>query len=159
MGEVRAVITPAAEHFLPAAEEPWPSEVPILRDADEWAAWKQLGDPVLHIDLRRWGDLLLLAPLSADAMAKLAGGWADNLLLSVARAWDFAKPVVVAPAMNTFMWEHPATAEHLRILREWGATVVEPVSKALACGDVGIGALADADAIIAAVRKALEQAA
>lgn len=63
-----------------------------------------MGDPVLHIELRRWADVLVLAPLSANTMAKVAHGLCDNLLTSVVRAWDYAKPMIVAPAMNTYMW-------------------------------------------------------
>jgi phosphopantothenoylcysteine decarboxylase len=95
--------------------------------------------------------VFVVAPLSADTLAKLAAGLCDNLLTSVARAWDWAKPFVVAPAMNTAMWEHPVTARQLAELVRWGVRVVPPVSKALACGDVGNGALAPIDSIVAAV--------
>jgi len=85
-----------------------------------------------------------------------ANGLCDDLLSCTARAWDLDKPVVVAPAMNTAMWGHPMTAHHLAALRGvYGAAVVAPVSKALACGDVGIGALADVDDVAAAARAAL----
>ncbi len=85
-----------------------------------------------------------------------ANGLCDDLLSCTARAWDLDKPVVVAPAMNTAMWSHPMTAHHLAALRGvYDAAVVAPVSKALACGDVGIGALADVDDVAAAARAAL----
>lgn len=151
VGDLRAIATERAGHFL----EDWPVDVPLLRDADEWAAWKRLGDPVLHIELRRWADVFVIAPLSADALAKLAGGICDNLLLSTARAWDYSRPLLVAPAMNTLMWEHPATREHLETLRRWGARVVPPVEKELACADVGMGALASPETIAADVAAAL----
>ncbi|CAN0329102.1 unnamed protein product, partial [Phaeothamnion confervicola] len=75
----------------------------------------------------------------------------------VARAWDFprGKPMVVCPAMNTAMWQHPFTRRHLDALRDLGVTVVDPVAKMLACGDTGVGALADLPAIVVAVREAL----
>jgi phosphopantothenoylcysteine decarboxylase len=149
-GELKAIVTRRAQHFLP---EGMP-EVPIYSDDDEWSSWKKLGDPVLHIELRRWADVLVIAPLSADALAKMAHGICDTLLLSVARAWDYSRPVIVAPAMNTMMWEHPLTTEHLDRLRSWGVGVVDPVSKELACADVGMGAQAPADAIVAMVRRA-----
>ena len=65
----------------------------------------------MHIELRRYCDLLLIAPLSANTMGKIANGLCDNLLTSLVRAWDFKKPkpVIVAPAMNTMMYEHPLT--------------------------------------------------
>src|SRR6185295_16400642 len=76
----------------------------------------QMGQPVVHIELRRWADLFLIAPLDANTLAKLAAGLADNCLTCVWRAWDPARPIVLAPAMNTLMWEHPLTARHLRQL-------------------------------------------
>lgn len=110
--------------------------------------WQQKGDPVVHIELRKWADIFLVAPLSANSLAKMAQGMCDNLLTSVVRAWDFAKPLLLAPAMNTFMWDSPFTAQQLQVLRSLGAQVVPPVSKALACGDVGTGAMAEPATII-----------
>ena len=139
----------------------------------------RLGDPVLHIELRRWADLFAVAPLDANTLAKLANGLADNCLTCVWRAWDAARPVVLAPAMNTLMWEHPLTGRHLRQLAEdagAGAAppganldallawinghcprlrIVPPQSKRLACGDVGVGALAEAADFVATVEKLL----
>lgn len=151
LGDVTAVITERARHFV----DELPEEVTVYSDKDEWAQWNALGDPVLHIELRRWADVFVIAPLTADCLAKLASGICDNLLLSVARAWDFSKPFIVAPAMNTLMWEHPVTQTHLHLLRSWGIEVVEPVAKKLACDDVGIGALAPPDKITEAVAMAL----
>src|SRR4029077_9633241 len=76
----------------------------------------RLREPGRHIELRRWADLLLVAPLDANTLAKLACGLSDNCLTCVARAWDPLRPVVLAPAMNTLMWEHPLTLRHLRQL-------------------------------------------
>ena len=152
-GAVRAMFTPAAVHFLERSEDAWPDGVEILFDADEWKAWNELGDPVLHIELRKWADVLVIAPASADFLAKAAHGFSDNLALSVCRAWDFAKPMIVAPAMNTMMWDHPVTQTHLATLERWGVRIVAPIEKQLACGDVGIGAMADVDAIVGAVPR------
>src|SRR6516165_8112180 len=93
----------------------------IIVDADEWPGRGEgqryrRDDPVLHIELRRWADLLLIAPLDANTLAKLAAGLADNCLTCVWRAWDPDRPVVLAPAMNTLMWEHRLTGRHLRQL-------------------------------------------
>jgi len=74
------------------------------------------GDDVLHIELRRWADLFVIAPLDANTLGKLAAGLADNCLTCVWRAWDPERPAVLAPAMNTLMWRHPATARCLRQL-------------------------------------------
>lgn len=154
LGEVTAIVTERAKHFLGSL----PAGVRLLTDADEWSQWSQLGDPVLHIELRRWADLFLIAPASADCLAKLAGGICDNLLYSVARAWDYSRPILVAPAMNTLMWEHPATSRDLGTLRGWGAEVIDPVAKKLACEDVGMGALAAPETIARAVATRLRGA-
>jgi len=106
-------------------------------DEDEWAFRKVREDTVLHIQLRKWADLTLIAPLSANTLAKLANGICDNLLTSFARAWDIRKPFVVAPAMNTFMWEHPFTGNQLKVLETLNIKIISPVSKVLACGDTG----------------------
>lgn len=131
----------------------------VILDEDEWPAQRyQRGDPVLHIELRRWADVLLFAPLDANTLAKLALGMTDNCLTCVYRAWDRAKPIVLAPAMNTLMWEHPATARHLaQVAADVGTSlhVVEPISKKLACEDVGVGAMAQRDAIMQTLAVAL----
>ena len=94
---------------------------------------------MLHVDLREWADLLLIAPLGANTLAKLANGLCDDLLSCTARAWDLDKPVVVAPAMNTAMWSHPMTAHHLAALRGvYDAAVVAPVSKAWPAAMLGL---------------------
>jgi len=110
---------------------------------------------VVHIELRRWADALVIAPLSANTLAKLAHGLCDNLLTCVVRAWDPARPLLVAPAMNTLMWDNPLTEEHLLALRRRRVRVIPPVSKVLACGDEGHGALAAVRDISDAVGAAL----
>ena len=120
---VRVVATTPALYFFDPAELTPPRRDPevVVLDEDEWPGreqgrrWRR-EDPVLHIELRRWADVLLIAPLDANTLAKLAGGLADNCLTCVWRAWDPARPVVLAPAMNTLMWQHPLTARHLRQL-------------------------------------------
>lgn len=154
LGQVQAMATRRARHFLSEL----PAAITCYGDEDEWTQWNELGDPVLHIELRRWADVLLIAPATADCLAKLSNGICDTLLLSVGRAWDFSKPVVVAPAMNTMMWEHPTTAEHLSRLRSWGVHVVDPVEKRLACDDVGMGAQAPAAMIVARLEQILNGA-
>jgi len=147
-------------------------------DQDEWPQGRrfQVGEPVLHIELRRWADLLLIAPLDANTLGKLALGLCDNLLTCVYRAWEPDRPVILAPAMNTRMWEHPATARHLRQLGEdFGGDlpllrdplalcaaiadacprlrVVPPQSKRLACGDVGVGGMAAVEELATEVAR------
>ena len=107
--EVRIVATKAATYFF----DPAPLRERLSLDADEWPGERyRRDDPVLHIELRRWADLFLIAPLDANTLAKMANGLCDNLLTCVVRAWDVARPIVIAPAMNTVMWEHPSTARH-----------------------------------------------
>jgi phosphopantothenoylcysteine decarboxylase len=180
---VCVVATRAALYFFdPARLDPVDAAVPVrnpavvVLDEDEWPGSHagqryERSDPVLHIELRRWADLLLIAPLDANTLAKLACGLADNCLTCVWRAWEPARPVVLAPAMNTLMWEHPLTVRHLRQLAAdagapvpeasrspdevmtWINTrcrslrVVPPENRRLACGDVGVGALADLEEI------------
>ncbi|CAO2161440.1 unnamed protein product [Urochloa humidicola] len=140
--DVRAVATASALHFIDRASFP-SAAIPLHTDDHEWARWGRVGDEVLHIELRRWADALVIAPLSANTLAKVAGGLCDNLLTCVVRAWDYGKPVYVAPAMNTFMWDNPFTARHLGVVRELGMSVIPPVTKRLACGDYGNGAMAE----------------
>ncbi len=159
----------------------------MILDSDEWPRRDTDGrydrdDAVLHIELRKWADVFVLAPLDANTLAKLAVGLCDNCLTCVWRAWDIAKPVVLAPAMNTLMWQHPFTRRHLKsIAADAGAAhipnhlddaqfiaqindrsktlrIVSPVVKQLACGDVGIGGLADVAAIVASVDEVLSRA-
>ncbi|KAJ7600940.1 flavoprotein [Mycena floridula] len=116
----------------------------VWTDDDEWTGTYKIGDPILHIELRRWADVVLVAPCSANTLAKIAQGLCDNLVTSLLRALAPSTPTFIFPAMNTFMFEHPLTAEHLRIVREIvGYTVVGPIGKNLACGDVGLGAMTE----------------
>jgi phosphopantothenoylcysteine decarboxylase / phosphopantothenate---cysteine ligase len=108
---------------------------------------------VEHVALARWGQVLVVAPATAHTLARLAAGLADDLLTNVALA--FAGPVVVAPAMHTEMWEHPATRANLETLTGRGALVVPPASGPLTSGDVGPGRLAELDDLVAGVAQAL----
>eukprot|EP00591_Stephanopyxis_turris_P010889 CAMPEP_0195508842 /NCGR_PEP_ID=MMETSP0794_2-20130614/1946_1 /TAXON_ID=515487 /ORGANISM="Stephanopyxis turris, Strain CCMP 815" /LENGTH=247 /DNA_ID=CAMNT_0040635913 /DNA_START=48 /DNA_END=791 /DNA_ORIENTATION=+ len=143
---------------------------------DEWNRWNRLGDPILHIELRDWADVIVIAPLSAHTLAKIASGLCDDPLTCCLRAWDFGhdavragKPIVLAPAMNTAMWDHPLTRMQLDAIRSFwkdeegeegcenGVHVVDPKKDyKLACGEVGAGALADLECIVNAVRKCLD---
>ncbi|KAK4538037.1 hypothetical protein CDCA_CDCA15G4062 [Cyanidium caldarium] len=159
---VVVVRTRHARHFLSDAEidavaaSTDCSRVRRYDDVHEWEQWRALGDPVLHIELRRQADVFLVAPLSANTLAKLANGLADNLITCTARAWDWQRrPVWLAPAMNTAMYEHPFTAEHLQRLMRLGARVLPPVHKRLACGDEGVGAMPSPEAIVTGMEEGL----
>jgi phosphopantothenoylcysteine synthetase/decarboxylase len=103
--------------------------------------------------LVKWADVFVIAPCSANTLAKLANGICDNLLTCVARAWDFNKKIIVAASMNSRMFEHKVTRLHLDLLKSWGYTIVEPVEKQLFCGDFGIGAMAEIENIIEKVNE------
>lgn len=153
--EVQIVTTERSSHFFNSGEAKMAElGVKVWTDADEWPhAHYEKGARVLHIDLREWAEVMLIAPLTANTLAKIANGMADNLLTSIMRAWHLHRPVVIAPAMNTLMWMHPVTDSHIMTLYGWydDFVVVPPVVKKLACGDTGIGALANADDIVATV--------
>ena len=108
---------------------------------------------VSHVALARWGQVLVVAPATAHTLARLAAGLADDLLTNVALAFD--GPVVVAPAMHTEMWEHPATRANLATLQGRGVLVVPPASGPLTSGDVGPGRLAELGELVAGVAAAL----
>eukprot|EP00268_Persea_americana_P020204 TRINITY_DN20431_c0_g1_i1.p1 TRINITY_DN20431_c0_g1~~TRINITY_DN20431_c0_g1_i1.p1 ORF type:complete len:211 (-),score=42.66 TRINITY_DN20431_c0_g1_i1:344-976(-) len=152
--EIRAVATKSALHFIDKAS--LPKDVLFYTDDDEWSSWKKIGDNVLHIELRKWADLMVIAPLSANTLGKIAGGLCDNLLTCIVRAWDFNKPLFVAPAMNTFMWNNPFTERHLEIVSQLGISLVPPITKRLACGDYGNGAMAEPSLIFSTVRLYLQ---
>jgi len=172
--EVKVVATQPALYFFDRQQLP---KGVLHTDEDEWphrqsAYHWQRTDPVLHIELRRWAELFLIAPLDANTLAKLAVGLSDNCLTCVWRAWDLARPVMLAPAMNTLMWEHPQTIRHLQSLAQvfgleprndldadhmakWineqkhrSLRMIGPIEKALACGDVGQGAMAEVGTIV-----------
>jgi phosphopantothenoylcysteine decarboxylase len=135
---IRVVMTENAGHFFDLNEIQ--NKIEVYRDNDEWSNWKEMNDPILHIDLRNWADVLLIAPLDANTLAKLANGLCDNLLTCIVRAWNYErKPLFFAPAMNTAMYEHRFTDEHRIRLRQLGYFEIEVIEKRLACGDVGKG--------------------
>nr|AGU68164.1 phosphopantothenoylcysteine decarboxylase [Crithidia acanthocephali] len=220
---IRIAATKAAFHFLRRAQ-PSKTGIPfqsIITDEQEWSEWQAMNDSIVHIELRRWADIVVIAPLNANTLAKVATGICDNLVSSVMRAWEVrAKPVIVCPAMNSAMWTHPLTATQLSQLEtiymdpqtcaarkavaaeaEQPATtepatrqqesattnttaavpagadaatpiceaahlpptlaesmfqIVGPVSKRLACGDIGIGGMASVEEIAAHIRHTME---
>ncbi|KAM7345712.1 phosphopantothenoylcysteine decarboxylase [Cochliomyia hominivorax] len=143
---IKVIVTKHAKHFIDNSTIS--NDIEILDDQIEWNAWKKRGDPVVHIDLGKWADMLVIAPLSANSLAKIAMGFCDNLLLCVVRAWDISKPLLFCPAMNTRMFDHPITKDHITKLTSWGYHEVPTVSKTLMCGDTGNGAMAEVDTII-----------
>ncbi len=159
---VRVVQTPTSERFVGRASFAALTGAPVL--GDEFERDPARGafpgdaapehDPLSHLELVHNADVYVVAPASANTLAKLAHGMADNLLTSAALA--AAGPVVVAPAMNNHMWEHPATVANLALLRARGITVVEPgVGQLASRGEYGAGRLAEPAEILAAVEAVL----
>jgi phosphopantothenoylcysteine decarboxylase len=111
---------------------------------------------VKHISLANKADLLLVAPASADIIGKMANGIADDMLTSVILAVRDI-PRIIAPAMNTNMYENPIVQNNLKKLKAYGYEIIEPREARLACGDVGKGALASVETIIDTVKKALNE--
>jgi phosphopantothenoylcysteine decarboxylase/phosphopantothenate--cysteine ligase len=141
--EVRTVMTPAAQRFVGAATFAALTGTNPVTDL--------FGGPDVspHTTLAAWADAIVIAPATAATLAKIAHGESSNALVATVLATK--APVVVAPAMHTEMWEHPATRENMRIIQGFGYTVVPPESGALAGGDEGVGRLADPDAIVSVV--------
>ncbi|KAJ6788629.1 hypothetical protein PWT90_08449 [Aphanocladium album] len=165
---IRIILTKSATHFLAgqAVEQPSLATLSSLAnvdglyvDDDEWTSpgWTR-GANILHIELRRWADVLFIVPLSANLLARIAAGMCDDLLSSVIRAWDTRRAAIIAaPSMNTLMWEHPLTEQHLAILRSWPwFDILLPQPKALACGDVGQGAMREWKEIVVDIKQRLD---
>ena len=112
-------------------------------------------DPIAHITFSQTADLLIVAPATANIIAKFANGVADDFLTSTYLACS--APVLIAPAMNTTMWEHPATQRNLRRLRDDGVHFVEPDAGEMACGTIGPGRLSEPDLIVAAALEILRK--
>ena len=157
---VRVIQTPASLHFVGKATLEGITGAPVL--VEEWdpdpARGAFPGDersthsPISHLELVHRADAFAVAPASANTIAKLAGGHADNLLTSAALA--SVAPLVIAPAMNSRMWEHPATQSNVETLRLRGATIVSPESGRLASrGERGAGRLAEPATVLSAIES------
>lgn len=153
--DVRAVMTDSATRFIQpltfAALTGHPVRTSLWDSAHD--SGSGAGNGIDHIAEATWADAFVVAPATANILAKFTHGIADDLLSTIYLATS--APVLVAPAMNTKMWEHPATQANLATLRERGIRVIEPGTGQLACGTIGIGRLADPDEIANAVIAAL----
>ncbi|KAM1184312.1 hypothetical protein TB2_013435 [Malus domestica] len=123
--EVKAVATRASLCFIDRAS--LPKDVIIYTDGDEWSSWRKIGDSVLHIELKKWADIMVIAPLSANTLGKIAERLCDNLLTCLVDAWDWKKPLFVAPAMNTLMWSNPFTELHVMSIDNLGILLIPPI--------------------------------
>ncbi|MBT3533729.1 MAG: bifunctional phosphopantothenoylcysteine decarboxylase/phosphopantothenate--cysteine ligase CoaBC, partial [Rhodospirillaceae bacterium] len=146
---VRCVLTAGGAQFVTPLSVAALSEEAVYQDLFSLKDESEMG----HIRLSREADLLVIAPASADLMAKMAAGLADDLASTLLLATD--KPVLFAPAMNTRMWEHPATQRNVRTLLDDGLTAIGPGQGDLACGEVGAGRMSEPLEIVAACENLL----
>lgn len=147
--KVKVLMTPAAQKFITPLTLQVLSKHPVGLDV------LLENDPkrIEHIDIGKETDLFLVAPASANTIAKLAMGLADNMVTSTALALPTTTKKLLAPAMNTKMLKHPATQRNLDILKSYGYQIIQPREATLACGDQGSGALATIDSIIQTVKE------
>jgi phosphopantothenoylcysteine decarboxylase / phosphopantothenate---cysteine ligase len=150
---VRCVLTAAAHEFVTPLSVASLAEHKVYEDLFSLTDESEMG----HIRLSREADLLVVAPATADLLAKMAHGLADDLASTVLLATD--KPVLVAPAMNPQMWAHPAMQRNLAVLRRDGIRIAGPNAGDMACGEVGLGRMAEPMEIIGAIEAFFAEAA
>ena len=148
--QVTPVLTKGGEHFVTAMS------LGTLAESSVYTSLWELKDEVEigHIQLSRAADFILVCPASADLLAKMAAGIADDLATTVLLATD--KPVVVAPAMNVRMWQHTATQRNVAQLKADGVRVIDPAEGEMACGEFGPGRLPEPEQIVQALGDLLK---
>lgn len=149
--QVKVLMTPAATAFITPLTLQVLSKQAVLVDVMTEEDPKQ----IQHIDLGKEADLFLVAPASANTIAKLAHGFADNIVISTALALPSEVKKFLAPAMNTKMLDHPATQNNLETLKSYGYQIIPPREALLACGDQGSGALASIETILTTIQESL----
>ena len=143
--QVRVAMTENAQRFVGAA-----TFQALTGQAVRTSLWDEAAEAAMgHIELARWADRVLVAPATANTLAKLAHGFADDLVSTLCLATD--TPLAVAPAMNRLMWAHAATQSNVTTLRSRGVTILGPAAGEQACGEIGEGRLLEPDAIVAAL--------
>lgn len=146
---VKCVLTAGGAQFITAMTLAALSEEQVYTAIWDLKDEAEMG----HIQLSREADLIVVAPATADLMAKMAAGIADDLATTLLLATD--KPVLAAPAMNVRMWQHPATVRNVATLRNDGVTVIEPDEGPMACGEYGPGRLPEPEAILKTIQATL----
>ncbi len=149
--EVQTVATNYALEFIGKATLEGLTGKPVYVDQYE------TGKMMSHINLVKWADLTILCPASANTINKFASGIADNLVTSLFLAHNFSKPYLIAPAMNTAMFNHPATQSAITKLESWGINVLPTAEGYLACGDIGKGKLLEPEKIIEHIKSSLNK--
>jgi len=147
--EVQTVATPSALKFIGWATLEGLTGKPVLSDMFE------SGKLMDHINLIKWADVVVLAPATANTINRLAQGLSDDLIGALFLAHDWEKPYLLAPAMNTKMYTHPATQASLETLRKWGVNILPTADGYLACGDEGAGKMLEPKSILKAIFQAL----
>ena len=147
--QLKVIMTPAATAFITPLTLQVLSKNPVGLDV----MIEEDPQRIEHIDIGKETDLFLVAPASANTIAKLAMGLADNMVTSTALALPQETKKILAPAMNTKMLEHPATQRNLKLLQDYGYQIIQPRHATLACGDQGSGALATVESIVKAVKE------
>ena len=149
--QVKVLMTPAATAFITPLTLQVLSKQAVLVEVMTEEDPKQ----IQHIDLGKEADLFLVAPASVNTIAKLAHGFADNIVTSTALALPSEVKKFLAPAMNTKMLDHPATQNNLETLKSYGYQIIPPREALLACGDQGSGALASIETILTTIQESL----
>lgn len=147
--QVQAVMTAEAKHFVGAATFQALTGKPVRDDLWDEAAEAAMG----HIELARWADVVVVVPATANTLAKMVAGMANDLLTTLCLATD--APVLVAPAMNRLMWSNAATQSNINMLKARGVTVVGPASGEQACGEVGAGRMSEPETLVEAISTLL----
>ncbi|WP_314837101.1 phosphopantothenoylcysteine decarboxylase [uncultured Streptococcus sp.] len=150
--QVKVLMTPVATAFITPLTLQVLSKQAVLVEVMTEEDPKQ----IQHIDLGKEADLFLVAPASANTIAKLAHGFADNIVTSTALALPSEVKKFLAPAMNTKMLDHPATQNNLETLKSYGYQIIPPREALLACGDQGSGALASIETILTTIQESLK---
>jgi phosphopantothenoylcysteine decarboxylase/phosphopantothenate--cysteine ligase len=144
-GDVQIVMTASAEEFVTGTALQAVSGRPIRSNL-----WDKEAEAAMsHIELARWADAVLIAPATAEVMARIVSGGAPDLLTTICLATE--APIAVAPAMNHVMWNNPATQANRNVLEERGVHILGPGVGSQACGETGAGRMLEPDAIAAAV--------
>ena len=148
---IRCILTPGGARFVTTLSLATLSEDKVYEDLFSVADQGGIG----HIELSRDADLLVVAPATADIIAKMRAGIADDLATAALLATN--KPVLIAPAMNVRMWGHEATQENMAVLNDRGVNIIGPDEGDMACGEYGMGRMSEPDAITIAIKKLFQE--
>jgi phosphopantothenoylcysteine decarboxylase/phosphopantothenate--cysteine ligase len=154
--EIRIVMTNAAKEFVTPTTLSTLSGNPVITDVFPDSSQRVVNTGTWHIEYGRWADVMLIAPATANTMAKLAQGYADNAVTMLALA--LRCPLLVSPAMDADMWNHPSTQANVITLRESGCTILPPNEGELASGLMGPGRLPEIDSLVNAIENVLSHA-